>query len=318
MAIDVTCVGILVADILAKPVESLPEKGKLQLVDSIGLFSGGNAMTAALNITTLGGKTALCGKVGNDPLGDFLRGKLSKSGVDTRGLAEDPCAQTSSSVALSASDGERSFLHCTGANGTFSIEDVCWPVIEESQTVFVTGTFLLDTFDGKQTADFLKKCREMGKTTALDVCWDSRGRWSSLLDEAMPYIDYFLPSYEEAVQLAQMPDGTPPEQLADVFFQKGVGSVVIKWGSHGCYAQENAHTLGVCLPTYTHIKAVDTTGAGDSFCSGFLAAYARGADFLDCARFANAAGTHCVMAKGATTGMKSYEEIKKFMEENPL
>ena len=72
------------------------------------------------------------------------------------------------------------------------------------------------------------------------------------------------------------------------------------------------------LPTYTHIKAVDTTGAGDSFCSGFLAAYTRGQGFLECARFANAAGTHCVMAKGATTGMKSYEEIKKFMEENPL
>ena len=55
MAIDITCVGILVADILTKPVESLPEKGKLQLVDSINLFSGGNAMTAALNITSLGG-----------------------------------------------------------------------------------------------------------------------------------------------------------------------------------------------------------------------------------------------------------------------
>lgn len=318
MAIDITCVGILVADILTKPVESLPEKGKLQLVDSINLFSGGNAMTAALNITTLGGRAAIAGKIGQDSLGDFLQGKLDRAGVDTRSLAIDPHIQTAASVALSAKDGERSFLHCVGANGSFSLDDIYWPVIEESQIVFVTGSFLLDSFDGKQTAAFLKKCREMGKITALDVCWDSRGRWASLLDEAMPYLNFFLPSYEEAIPLSGLPDGTSPEKIAEVFFRKGVGSVIIKWGKHGCYAQESAQSPGNYLPTYTNIQVVDTTGAGDSFCSGFLAAYSRGETFVDCARFANAAGSHCVMARGATTGMKSYEEIKAFMEANPL
>ena len=64
------------------------------------------------------------------------------------------------------------------------------------------------------------------------------------------------------------------------------------------------------------MKAVDTTGAGDSFCSGFLASYARGKSPEDCVRFANAVGALCVTAKGATTGIRTYEETLRFLEEN--
>jgi len=60
---------------------------------------------------------------------------------------------------------------------------------------------------------------------------------------------------------------------------------------------------------------VDTTGAGDSFCSGFLASFARDKSLEDCMTFANATGAHCVTAKGATTGIKTYEEILKFIED---
>lgn len=320
---DALCVGILVADVLAKPIDALPQKGLLTLVDSIEMFNGGNAMTAAVNLRKLGLTSAIGGKVGKDPFGDFLRQKLDQAGVETKGLAVSQTVQTSVSVALSASDGERSFLHCIGANGDFCLEDVDWDLVENCRAVFVTGSFLLPTFDGAQTAAFLKRCKEMGKVTLLDVCWDSRGNWGRLLDQCMPYLDYFLPSIEEAVMIAGCPEwemeaGSIAENIASVFFEKGVGSVVIKLGAHGCFVQQHRDAQPAILPTYTSVKPVDTTGAGDSFCSGFLAALLRGESFLDCARFANGAGTHCIMAKGATTGMKSYEEIKKFMEANPL
>ena len=51
--IDIACVGILVADVIVKPVDGIPEKGLLKLVDSIELFSGGNAMTASINVKKL-------------------------------------------------------------------------------------------------------------------------------------------------------------------------------------------------------------------------------------------------------------------------
>ena len=61
---------------------------------------------------------------------------------------------------------------------------------------------------------------------------------------------------------------------------------------------------------------MDTTGAGDSFCSGFLAALSKNKDFKECVRFANAAGGISVMSTGATTGMKSYDEVLEFMKEH--
>ncbi len=322
---DVAALGILVADIMAKPVDGMPQKGLLNLVDSIEMFNGGNAMTAAVNLKTMGFSSVVMGKVGKDPFGDFLLRRMREAGLDTDGVAVDSKVQTSTSVVLSSADGERSFLHCIGANGTFGLEDVNWDVVKKSRIVFVTGTFLLSRFDGKQTAEFLRHCKELGKVTALDVCWDSSGRWGELLDQAMPYLDFFLPSMEEAEKIAgcqkdagQLSAEELSEQIASVFFCKGVGSVVIKMGKRGCFAQENSGSAPFLLPAYSSIDVVDTTGAGDSFCSGFLAAWAKGEPFAECVRFANAAGAHCVMKKGATTGMKSYEEIKKFMEETPL
>ena len=308
----VACVGILVADVMTKPVDSVPERGLLSQVDAIELFSGGNAMTAAVNMCKMGIDAAIVGKVGEDMFGRFLEEKMAEQGVNTKGLKKDDKTQTSVSVVLSASDGERTFLHCVGTNATFSIDDVDWDVISEADYVFVTGTYLMNTFDGQQTAEFLEKCQQMGKTTLLDVCWDSKDRWASVLDVAMPFIDIFMPSIDEAVKIS---GETEPEKIADVFFSKGVKKVVIKLGKKGAYLREAKDAESVIVPTYSKIKAVDTTGAGDSFCSGFITGLVKGLSFEECGLFANAVGTHCVMEKGATTGIKSYEEIRKFMEE---
>ena len=57
------------------------------------------------------------------------------------------------------------------------------------------------------------------------------------------------------------------------------------------------------------VKAVDSTGAGDSFCGGFLAAMMRGADALEAARIGNAYGAQSVSAAGATTGLGGWESV---------
>lgn len=308
---DVACIGIMVADIIAKPVDKVPEKGLLDLVDSISLFSGGNAMTASINIKKLGLNPVIIGRCGADYWGDFLESCLIKNGVDVSGLKRDNSCQTSCSVALSSADGERSFLHCTGTNAKFCIDDIDMDIVKNSKIVFVTGTYLLETFDGEQTTEFFKRCKELGKITACDVCWDSKGRWDSLIKDAIPYIDIFMPSVDEAREIAKCDD---VDKMADTFFDWGAKSVVIKLGSKGCYLREHKEDIATVLPCYTGIKVVDTTGAGDSFCSGFLAALARGEDFISCGKFANATGAHNVMAQGATTGIKSYDEIKEFMK----
>ena len=305
----VACVGILVADVIAEPVGGYPGRGVLEQVNSITVHNGGNAMTAAINLRKMGVESKMIGKVGDDMFGVFLKDRLEKAGVDTRGLMTDSQVQTSASIVMLDATGERSFLHCVGTNAAFGVKDIDFSVIEECDLVFVPGSFLMDRFDGEETAEFLKKCKEMGKTTFLDVCWDSKGRWGELLDCAMPYIDFLMPSIDEAVKIAGKED---PDDIADVFMARGAKNVVIKVGSKGSYLRLAGEERGTVYPAVKGIKAVDTTGTGDSFCSGFLAAYARGESPKFAASFANAVGALCVTAKGATTGIRTYEETLEF------
>lgn len=309
----IACVGILVADVMAAPVTAIPEKGKLMQVGSITVHNGGNAMTAAVNLKKLGVESYMVGKVGDDLFGSYLREHLDRCGVDTAGLKVDGTAQTSASIVLSDPCGERSFLHCVGANATLGIEDIDFDLIKKVDAVFVTGAFLMDRFDGAETAEFLRKCREMGKTTFLDVCWDADGKWGETLDCCLPYLDYFMPSIDEAVMIAKRQE---PDAIADVFMQKGVKNVIIKLGSKGSYLRKAGWETGKVFPALKGVTAVDTTGAGDSFCSGFLATFARGEDEDVCMQIANTTGAMCVIQKGATTGIGSYPETIRFMEEH--
>ena len=185
----VACIGILVADVIVEPVTAYPEKGVLVPVNSITMHNGGNAMTASINLRKLGVDSSVIGMVGNDIFGDFLKGKLNDAGVNTSGLRVSDKVQTSASVLMIDANAERSFFHTVGTNAVFSEKDIDYSIIEACDIVFVTGTFLMNTFDGIETMRFLKKCKDMGKTTFLDVCWDAQGRWGELLDMSLPYID---------------------------------------------------------------------------------------------------------------------------------
>lgn len=311
--IDVACIGILVADVIAKPVDALPAPGMLERIQSIEMFSGGCAMSAGIDMSKIGLKTAVLGKIGDDRFGEFLKNVLVENNVNIDGLVVDPASQTSASVVLSSQSGERTFLHCVGTNATYDYADVNFDVIEKSDIVFIAGTMLMDAFDGEVAAKVLKKAKEMNKLTVLDTAWDAKGRWMEVLEPCMPYIDVFLPSIDEAIQLAG--GKTDLKEIADTFFRYGVKKVAIKNGKEGCYLRESAEAEGEFIPAY-RVKAVDTTGAGDSFCAGFITGLAKGFSFSECGRFANAVGAHCVSAMGATTGIKPMEDILKFMEEN--
>jgi sugar/nucleoside kinase (ribokinase family) len=308
---DVLCVGILVADVMAKPIEKIPDKGKLELVERITMYTGGCAVNTGIDLSKIGICTAIIGKVGNDGFGRFMDEQLRLNNVNTDGLVKDDNANTSASVVISNSDGERSFIHCLGANALFTESDIDYNIVKNSKIIFVAGTMLMPSFDGEQCALFLKKCKEMGKITALDTAWDSKGRWMKALAPAMPYLDYFLPSIEEAVLLSGK---TEPEDIADVFLGMGPHTIAIKLGKDGCFIKSKTGEK-LSLPTFERIKPVDTTGAGDSFCAGFLTGIAKGWSLHDSGRFANAVGTHCIMQSGASTGIKSEAETIKFMND---
>ena len=306
---DVTCLGILVADVVGKPVDVVPERGKLTLVDTMELHTGGCASNTGTSLAKIGIDTAIIGKVGDDGFGDFMVNELGKWGADCSGIVRDKVAKTSATMVMVHGDGERSFIHYIGANATLTEDDVDFDVIAKSKILHVAGTFLMPAFDGEPTARVLKKAQEMAVITSLDTCWDSKGNWMKLLEPCLPYMDYAVPSIEEARMCTGKRE---PADVAKVFMDKGVKTVALKMGDQGCYIR--SRDVELSIPIYK-VNAIDALGAGDAFAAGFLAGIVNGWDLEYTGKFANATGAFCVTALGATTGIKDQATIEAFIAE---
>lgn len=305
---DVTCIGVICADVIAKPVDSIPERGKLNLVNQLELHTGGCATNTAIDLAKIGIDTAIIGKIGKDGFGDFIYNTLKGNGVDVRGLKREEGLNTSASVVLVSGDGERTFLHCLGSNASFTENDVDFDVIKESKILFVAGALLMPAFDGEPASRVLKISRDMGVCTILDTAWDSTGRWIKTIKPCLPYVDFFMPSEDEARMLSGKED---PEEMADVFLEMGTRCVIIKLGSRGCFIKNDREKH--LIPSFA-VDAVDATGAGDSFVAGFITGLIKGWDLRKCGIFANAVGAHCVMAMGASNGIKPFDDIVEFIK----
>lgn len=302
MMFDVTCLGIMVADVVARPVRELPEKGRLVLVNRMELHTGGCAVNTGIALAKLGFKVAVMGKVGQDGFGDFLIETLNGYGINTQGVVRDPFANTSATMVMVDPDGERSFVHYLGANAELTEEEIDFDLISGSRILHIAGSFLMPKFDGQPTANVLKRAKGIGLTTSLDTAWDSRGGWLATIEPCLPHIDIFMPSFEEAKMIASWDE---PADVADFFLGYGIEVVALKMGERGCFVKTAEEEIS--LPPYP-VEVVDATGAGDCFAAGFLAGVTLGWDLERTARLANAAGAACITAIGATTGIKSLEE----------
>lgn len=306
---DVTCLGILVADCVGKPVDVMPERGKLTLVDKMELHTGGCASNTGTALAKIGIDTAIIGKVGNDGFGDFMVNELSKWGADCSGIVRDLNYGTSATMVMVHGDGERSFIHYIGANAALTEEDVDFDVIKNTKILHIAGSFLMPGFDGEPTARVLKRAKEMGVTTTLDTAWDSRGNWMKLLEPCLQYVDYAVPSIEEARMVTGQHD---PADIAKVLMDKGVGIVALKMGDQGCYIK--SPDVELRIPIFK-VNAIDALGAGDAFAAGFLAGLVNGWDLERTGKFANATGAFCVTALGATTGIRDQKTIEAFIKD---
>lgn len=309
--IEVTCLGILVADVVGKPIDTYPERGRLQLVDRMELHSGGCAANTGVSLAKIGVKTAVIGKVGNDGFGDFLVQVLQKHSIDTRGVKRDEKEATSATMVMVHSDGERSFLHYIGANAALRLEDVDMDIVRESRVLHIAGALVMPGIDGEPTAELLRRAKEMGIITSFDTVWNTSSGWMNTVKPCLPYVDYMIPSIEEAKMLTGKED---PEDIAQVFLDHGVKVVGLKMGERGCYIR--TADVKLAIPRY-QVQVVDALGAGDAFAAGFLTGVVKGWDLEQTGRFANAVGALCVTALGATTGVRSLEETLEFMQKTP-
>lgn len=112
----IVCLGIMVADVVGRPLHSVPDPGRLVLVDEMGLHTGGCAVNTGSALALLGLPVEVIGKVGADPFGNFLVRELEACGVGTQGVSREEAAGTSTSMVMVDPDGERRFVHYIGAS----------------------------------------------------------------------------------------------------------------------------------------------------------------------------------------------------------
>ncbi|MCX7925433.1 MAG: sugar kinase [Fimbriimonadales bacterium] len=308
----IASVGILVADVVAKPVSHYPERGICAHVERMELHVGGCASNTGLALAKLGLPVSVVGKVGQDAFGDFILGELQRHGVDIRGVRRSATAGTSSTMVMVHPDGERSFIHHKGANAEFRPDDIDWELLGDCTIFHLAGMYLMPQMDGEPAARVLQEAKRRGMITCLDTTWDASGQWMRLLQPCLPYLDYITPNYGEASMLT---GETEPEKIADRLLQEGVGTAVIKMDAQGCFVKNAATAFH--LPA-CEVEVVDMLGAGDCFTAGWLAGVSMDWDLRRTARLANAVGALCVSALGATTGVKPLSETIQFMMQRCL
>lgn len=300
-------IGSVTADILVKTVDSLPKSGTLVGINDVKMLPGGCAVNSAIDLKKLGADVALSCLIGSDSFGDMLMSKFGDIGLETKGVIRSSGVSTTVSVVLINSSGERSFLYNPGSSAEFNLSHIEEELTNRADIVFVAGQMLLPSFEGKDLAEFFCKMKKQGKMTVMDTAWDKDGRWLERIKDALKYTDLFMPSYDEAKLISGK---TEPDEIADCFFELGCGSVIIKLGKHGAFICKDRNAR-FYQPCFEEVNVVDTTGAGDAFCGGFLFGIAKGWSFEGSAKFAACVAACCIEKTGASEGILSFEKTIK-------
>jgi sugar/nucleoside kinase (ribokinase family) len=300
---EIVCLGVIVVDIVGAPIDALPASGTLEIIERLEMHIGGNAANSADALAKLGVSVGLIGGIGQDAFGDYVAAALTSHGVDMSRVVQDPKAGTAASFVVVDKAAQRSFLHVPGANATFTGEQVVEESLQGVRILHVAGLQLMTQLEGEPIARLLQKAQQQKIITVLDTVMNPRSQGWAGLAPALPYLNWFAPSIDEAIWLTGEEE---KPAIVDKLRQAGATNIVLKDGVHGCFVYPIAapEFPEFHVPVFP-VQAVDTLGAGDSWSAGFCLGLLRDWDLEKTVRFANAVGATCVEAFGATTGILS-------------
>ncbi|HEV8565291.1 MAG TPA: carbohydrate kinase family protein [Actinomycetota bacterium] len=305
--LDVLVLGDANPDLVLRGGDLVPVFGQQeQLVDEAILAVGGSGAIFACAAARLGLHVGICGVVGNDPFGRFMREELTEAGVDVRGLTVDPTRPTGVTVVLSRPD-DRAMLTAAGTIAGLSGASVSRDLLRDARHVHVSSYFLQDALR-PDLPELLDEAHAAGATTSVDPNWDPAENWDSGLLTLLPAVDIFLPNSAEARNITGIDDiDVACESLAG----RG-GLVAIKFGDGGGMVQKGDEAVRV--PGIT-VDVVDTTGAGDTFDAAFLAAWLEGWPPERALALANVCGAMSCRAAGGTAALPTKEEALERLPE---
>ncbi|MCA2211870.1 carbohydrate kinase family protein [Jidongwangia harbinensis] len=271
-----------------------------QLLAAADLVLGGSAAITAAGCARLGLRTRLLTALGDDVFGAVTRQHLGERDVDVVLARPANGVPTGLSVILTPDDDDRAILTLPGTIPTLRPADVTDALLAETRHLHVASLYLQPGL-AAGLPDVFARARARGVTTSLDTNWDPAEKWESIAG-ILAHTDVFLPNAAELRAVTGVPD---LDEAAATLVGAGT-TVVLKNGAAGARAWWPG---GTCAAPGLAVQVVDTTGAGDSFNAGFLAARLGGRPTEDAVRWAAAAGSLSTRAAGGTAAQATPHDL---------
>jgi len=345
--------------------DKILEAGKLVEMKDVDVHAGGCVSNTGLAIKKFGAEVSFVAKIGNDYFGKIVQSIFRENGAD-ESLMVSENVSTSYSIVIALPGMDRIFLHNPGANSAFIAEDIDEKKLENTALLhfgYPSIMKLIYEKDGYELVKIFQKAKRAGTLTSLDMAAvdpsSEAGKvdWRKVLENVLPYVDFFAPSIEELCFMLDRPhyeslvakaDGKDMtgvldieqdvKPLAEMCIELGAKVLIIKCGSAGIYYCSAKGDLleslssrikietwaGICgfQKSFKVDRVLSGTGAGDTSIAAFLISMLNGKSFKESVTLAAATGACCVEQYDALSGIKSLEQIQARIdagwEENEL
>ncbi|MCP2168343.1 carbohydrate kinase family protein [Goodfellowiella coeruleoviolacea] len=256
----------------------------------VSIEPGGAGANTAAWLAQCGASPVLVARVGADSAGRQVHAELTAIGVRCA-FAVDPDAATCCVVVLVDEHGQRTMLPDRGANARFSPADLDPALLAGASHLHLSGYVLLDASSRAAGLAALAAAHRAGLTTSVDpqaaaLITDPAGFLAAIRG-----VDLLLPNQDELAALTGSGDPAAARELLDV-----VGAVAVTTGEQGASWVDQD---GVVAVPAEPAVCVDSTGAGDAFDAGLLAAWLAGRGPVEALRAGVAAGASAVRLVGA-------------------
>jgi sugar/nucleoside kinase (ribokinase family) len=311
---DVACIGILVADVFANPIERLPDPGELTTTSGLVMSVGGSAANTAVALRILGQEVDVAGKVGSDIQGDFVISELRRRGIGVTHIRRTANCSTSGTVVLNVRGEDRRYLHCIGANAEFGLEDLDFSSLDGARVLCFGGYLALPAFTAGHLTKLLQEAKSRGLATVLDVTMPAEASFG--IEDVAPvlrYTDYFLPNYEEAARLTGEADERIQAKRLSELNPECV--IVITRGAGGPLTRRRGRFIET--PPF-RMESVDESGAGDAFTAGLITGVLKEWDLEHVLMFAAAIGASRTRALGCFSSVFTFDEAVSFLEKETM
>jgi ribokinase len=297
---DVIGFGALNVDKLFK-VNKLAEAEEESFIEEYAEACGGSAANTAVGLARLGCKVGFIGKVGCDREGDLLIQDFLAEGVDTTGTIRTVQTKSGSVLGFVDKKGARALYIDPEVNDTMGFDEINVKYASQAQFLHLTS------FVGDESFQAQKRLLD-AIPNSVKVSFDpgalyARKGFASL----EPIIKKTYVLMPNAIELQLLTGETDYCKGADFMVGRGVKVVAVKLGGDGCYVTDGRERY---LIEALKTKVVDTTGAGDAFCAGFLYGLVNKKSLYECGRLGNFVGSRCVMRMGARTGLPFAKDLE--------